>query len=358
MLYDPKHIGLGFRPGPNADKNIKDNKFRREFNIALTTKEYATELQRAYDVSIPLQPYLLKAGKFIKMPISSEISHSQWLRDNHHNIKTDKIFLLPLVDSRYGIRDPLIDSIIDKVQNKLDSPKNQERVWQYLTEAERTYMLNYYDNLENGLFDREVDHNPREDSHYLPHAKYLFEELTKLLYDTGVIDRADTAKLENIIFTDNTVTISTTLQTLKATSRKDSVFQISEGDIDKWYIRIENEINKKFSSNPVQKDAALYLVKDYIRSVYSLFGFNSKNPLYRECRMMYLKLGEVLRLAGVDHFKDNNIGDLDLFSYGPHQIYHRLKYNPNALVYIRTLEKIISSLDTALDEKTDFSRDE
>jgi len=355
VLYDPKHIGLGFRPGPNADKNIKDNKFRREFNIALTTKEYATELQRAYDVNIPLQPYLLKAGKFIKMPISSEISHSQWLTDNHHNIKTDKIFLLPLVDSRYGIRDPLIDSIIDKIQSKLDNPRNQERIWQYLTEAERIYMLNYYDSLDNGLFDKSVDWNPRENSPYILHLKFIFEGLTKLLYDIGVIDKAYISRVEKIVFAGTTSSMSATLSNLRATPTRNSQFRIGEASIDKWFIRIENEINRKFGSNPIQKDAALYLVKDFINSVYSLFGFNSKNPLYRECRMMYLKLGEVLRLAGVDHFKDNHISDLDSFSYGPHQIYHRLKYNPKGLVYMSTLEKIISSLDTALDEKTDFS---
>ena len=339
VLYDPNHIGFGFQPGPNAHKNIIDSEFRGEFSEALTTEEYAEELQKAYDVNFPLQPYLLKNGKFIMMPISSEITHSEWLSDNHHSIKTDKIVLLPLIDPKYGVIDPLIVSIIGKVQNNFDS---QDRTWEYLSESERVYLLNHYDKLDNGLFDKS------ERDLHVPHLKFAFEEMTKLFADIGLITDSELSLVESIIFDGSEDTFSTTLDNLRINSQL-------ETSIDRWFVRVKNEIDRKFSSDPIQKDVALYLVEDFMRSIYSLFGFTSKNPLYRECRIMYIKIGEILRLAGVTHFSDNKIGDLNTFSYAPS--FNRLKHNPNALMYIRSLEKIISSLDTALDDKTDFTRE-
>ena len=228
VLYDPKHIAYGFRPGPNAHRNVKaDLSLREDFAESLTTEEYAQELERMYDIDISLQPYLLKDGELTLIPRNGE-SHSLWLEARNHDINTDKIVLIPMDSVTTTAH---IEGILQRIE--------QNGVTAITTEEVSSVVANWVRSEDQLYTDQEVDAAPSNPyvSHYL-----VFRELMKdILLRHNVIARNTITALRSVAG-NNVMELLTNL-------RKDSYRYKSRpdySDLSMIYGQIKAEIVTRF----------------------------------------------------------------------------------------------------------------
>ncbi len=256
VLYDPKHIGFGFRPGPNANRKITGNmQLRTEFSESLTTEEYAIELEKAYDVNFPLQVALYKNGELILMPRSTQ-SHAEWLTEHNHNIKTDKIILLPKKD-------------VTQLSNKF-LPRYSKGTW-----------------------------DTTKTSPYFAEIKLFFDQLEVTLKSQNIIT---TRSEMNSIMLNGRGAIESEMYRLSKTNKDGSssssvVWNKDESTLNTWLVRLLNEIEK--SSSVKNKDEATQIVKEIFEHYYKISGYTYKHPLYRSVKLTLYNVMEILVETGV-----------------------------------------------------------
>ena len=191
----------------------------------------------------------------------------------------------------------------------------------------------------------------------IPHAKFIVDEIVKTLYDDGIIEKTTSKAVEDIIFSGTTTRMTHVLQRLKSSENKESQLKIGEESLDKWLIRIENEVMKKFDG--LEQEAVLYSVRELFNSIYSLFGFTYKSPFYREARLMLLRVGETLKLSGLGSFKLNNFEDLESFiGRDLRYIYDNRKTSPDSIPEIKTITNLRKDIEISLSSSTSLSINE
>ncbi|KKN11321.1 hypothetical protein LCGC14_1027710 [marine sediment metagenome] len=268
---------------------------------------------------------------------------------------TDEVVILPVLRGNAPIADPRVNDITNKIIEEVNSEKPYKS-WRFLIEGERTYMLKFYDGLTNGLYDKDSDFDSTKDSPYLPHLKFVIDELTHLLDNLGIIQKPTYSKLEKIIFPNAVTRVTDVVRRLKIKSSREASFTPQEDTIDKWLVYAENKINDLYSSQTTVRDSALYLVRDFFDSVYSLFGFQSKSSFYREAKLIQLRIGDVLIRAKVPGFSTNTYRDLWRFiDREADGIYTARRDLPNSIPQIQPINNLMEDVHTALGRKTDFS---
>jgi len=283
----------------------------------------------------------------------------------------DDVAIMPHIGgnahNNVNINDPRVNEIIDKINRVLDSGSSK-KCFIFLTEEEREYLLNYYKGLSSGLF-QQNEWNPNEPSPYVPHLKFLIDEMVILLFELEIIDKKTYTAIEDLKIYGNR-RLSYVIDGLKSTSDI-SKFKVGEETLDKWFVRIENIINTYYETQfnmleaeyniglQIEKENKLFAVHDFFNSFYSLFGFTKENRFYRDARIMLISWGEILRLADLPEFKDNRLQNLeDFIGRDTHQIYRSLVRNPFAIPDIKAVIRLESDIETALNTKTEFSPQE
>ncbi len=272
VLYDPNHIGFGFRLGPNPNSKIIDNmEFQEDFAEALTTEEYAIELEKAYDVRIKLQVCLYQNGKLILMPRGTQ-SHSEWLSTQNYNKMADKIVLMPKDE-------------VSALSNKF-LPKYSQGMW---------------DNYKT--------------SPYFAELKLFFEQIeASLKYHKVIKKRSDIDKILKLDKrTSNYKTIDQDIYSLneKTPSGEKSYGTVTwnklEGTLNTWLVRFLNEIET--SPKTYDKDGARQSITELFEHYYKISGYTYKHPLYRSAKLALSYTIEILLDTGV--LKSFSIEELD-----------------------------------------------
>ena len=267
----------------------------------------------------------------------------------------DGVMILPILRGNAPNANPHINSITNKINGIMNSGK-LSKTWQYLTAEERVDMLKFYDSLTNGLYDKSSDFDPRKNSPYLPHLKFMVDELTYLLNDLGIITSPTYLKLEGLISPHSNTRISSLIPQYRPMPSRDAQFAPREDTLDKWLIYTENKINDLFSSQIFVRDSALYLVRSFFDSFYSLFGFQSKSPFYREAKLLPLRIGDVLTKAKVPGFKTNTYRELGAFiDREVDGIYTAKREEPSSIPKIQAINKLLEDIQNSLKLKTSIS---
>jgi len=270
---------------------------------------------------------------------------------------TDEIVILPNIGGNAPrVIDPRVNDIINKISDDMSS-EIPYKSWKFLSEGERTYMLKFYDGLTNGLYDKDSDFDSTRDSPYLPHLKFVMDELTHLLDDLGIIEKPTYSALEKLIFPYTpSVRVTGVVGRLRIKPTRESSFTIQENTFDKWLIYAENKINDLYSSQTTIRDSSLYLVRDFFDSVYSLFGFQSKSSFYREAKLIQLRIGDVLTKAKVPGFSKNTYRELYAFIDSDWDgMYSARRDFPASIPQVQPINNLLEEVHTALRHKTDFS---
>ena len=115
-----------------------------------------------------------------------------------------------------------------------------------------------------------------------------------------------------------------------------------------------------YSSQPSVRDASLYLVRDFFDTFYSLFGYNSKSPFYREAKLLQLRIGDVLtrayRANNVPGFSTNNFRELwRLIDREADAIYVARRDFPSSIPKLSSITRLLEDIHINLHAKSGFS---
>ena len=115
--------------------------------------------------------------------------------------------------------------------------------------------------------------------------------------------------------------------TLKGTKLKSFSFQIDEKTLDRWFVRLEEEISLDSKFKLRDKRLIMRDLKDLFDATYKKFGYEAYHPLYRSVRLMLARVGEVLVDAGA--IEKNTFSNLEeLTGLNLINLYNYLLTNP------------------------------
>jgi len=307
VLYDPKHIGFGFRLGPNANPKISGIlQFREDFPETLSTEDYANELQKAYDVKTPLQVCLYKQGELILMPRTTQ-SHAEWLKQHGHNIKTDKIVLIP--------------------KSKVSSFKNK-----YLP----TYSKGAWDSSKT--------------SPYFAEFKLFIDAIeSTLTYHSVINKRSDINTILRLSEANPSIdTLDKEIYLLSKTNLDGTPssrvnWNKAEETLNTWLVRILNNIESSSRIAPKDKGRVIQSIKAIFNNYYEISGYKFKHPLYRDAKLTLYQVGEVLtRIGAMTTFSIEKLDELlkTVNKPGVSSLYRNLQRNSESRPRTTTVEAL------------------
>lgn len=119
---------------------------------------------------------------------------------------------------------------------------------------------------------------------------------------------------------------------LDGTSRTRYDFNKDEDKLDKWLVRITNNI--KSSTTVADKADTLRRVENLFENYYTISGYTVNHPLYRSARLTLFRIGEVLLESEV--ITENSLNKLNELlesigvDYKAYNLYRNLKNNPKS----------------------------
>ena len=131
---------------------------------------------------------------------------------------------------------------------------------------------------------RKNDWDKSQVSNYFPHFKSLLETLKTKLSSESIIKNTQ-GDLEKVL--------KANLRDFKSDFNKKKKFNIEEETLDLWFIRIRNKINSATLDRQT-KTNLINSIKVDITNYYTISGWFSRNPLYRNARYLIIEIGEIL----------------------------------------------------------------